>query len=84
MQFSGALGNLIDRLRQGHVTDFISVGNFAVFNIADSCISVGTVILLIGMYLYDKREQQKNQPPDFKDNGGENLRQPITEESPGE
>jgi signal peptidase II len=82
LQLAGAVGNLIDRLRQGFVTDFISVGNFAVFNIADSCISVGTVILLIGMYFYDKREQQA-----ALDNGnktGEELGQPFPEDSHGE
>jgi signal peptidase II len=46
----GALGNLIDRLRFGHVTDFIQVyfGDWAFpsFNIADSSISVGAVLLV--------------------------------------
>ena len=49
MQFSGAVGNLIDRLHQGYVTDFISVGSFAVFNIADACISMGVAVLIVGM-----------------------------------
>jgi len=57
LQLSGAVGNLIDRLRQGYVTDFISVGNFAVFNVADSCISVGVVVLMLGMYLRERREK---------------------------
>ncbi len=35
LQFSGAIGNLVDRIQFGHVTDFLSVGNFAIFNIAD-------------------------------------------------
>ncbi|MDO4908711.1 MAG: signal peptidase II [Corynebacterium sp.] len=49
----GALGNLIDRLFRapaffiGHVVDFISVGNFAIFNIADSCITIGVCLLII-------------------------------------
>lgn len=53
----GALGNVCDRLFRapgffyGHVVDFISVGNFAVFNIADSCITVGVVIVLAAMVL---------------------------------
>jgi signal peptidase II len=47
MQLAGALGNLIDRLLKGAVTDFISVGNFPVFNVADSSISVGVALLLI-------------------------------------
>ncbi len=40
---AGALGNLIDRVFLGAVTDFISVYNFPVFNLADSFISVGVV-----------------------------------------
>ena len=57
----GAVGNLIDRLFIGQVTDFISVGTFAVFNVADACIDTGVAILLIGVYLLDRRE--KNHPP---------------------
>ena len=55
MQLAGALGNLIDRLTQeGRVTDFLSVGSFPVFNVADSSITVGTIILLIGIYLQER------------------------------
>lgn len=43
----GALANIVDRLRDGAVTDFIAVGTFPVFNIADSCITVGAVLLLL-------------------------------------
>lgn len=45
LQLGGALGNLIDRLRQGYVVDFISIKSFPVFNLADSCIVVGVLIL---------------------------------------
>ncbi len=45
LQLGGALGNLVDRLRQGFVTDFILVRSFPVFNVADSCIVVGVMIL---------------------------------------
>lgn len=41
----GALGNLIDRLRFGYVIDFIDLHWWPVFNIADSCITAGSVIL---------------------------------------
>ena len=44
--FGGAVGNLIDRLRLGYVTDFIDVGVWPVFNIADSSSVVGTAILV--------------------------------------
>jgi len=57
MQLGGALGNLMDRiLRSGQVTDFISVGNFAIFNVADSCITVGVIILVIGVWITERRE----------------------------
>lgn len=42
----GGVGNLIDRLRFGQVTDFVDVGFWPVFNVADSAISVGTVLLV--------------------------------------
>jgi signal peptidase II len=58
MQLGGALGNLIDRITIGHVTDFISVGNFPVFNIADSSISVGVVILIIGVWLQERKTKK--------------------------
>jgi len=49
----GALGNLVDRFfrspgpMQGHVVDFVSVGWFPVFNVADSAITVGGVLLVL-------------------------------------
>jgi signal peptidase II len=47
----GALGNLIDRLRVGRVTDFIEVyhqqWSWPAFNVADSAISVGAVLLIV-------------------------------------
>lgn len=55
MQCGGAIGNLIDRLNIGHVTDFISVANFPVFNIADASISTGVAVLIIGMWMQEKR-----------------------------
>lgn len=59
MQMGGALGNVIDRLmQQGQVTDFISVGTFPVFNVADSSISVGVAILLIGMFIKEQKERK--------------------------
>ena len=42
----GAAGNLIDRLRQGYVTDFIDLPLWPAFNIADTCITIGVLSLL--------------------------------------
>ncbi|MGH8976958.1 MAG: signal peptidase II [Acidimicrobiia bacterium] len=48
----GALGNLSDRFfrdpgfLRGHVVDFVAVGRFPVFNFADSCITIGAILLV--------------------------------------
>ena len=64
MQMGGALGNLVDRLTQnGHVTDFISVGNFPVFNVADASISVGVVVLILGVWWKENQEKKRAQAP---------------------
>ena len=71
MQLAGAAGNLIDRVRfSGNVTDFISVGQFAVFNVADSSITVGVAILLLGAWIKDLHAKKatridQNGPIDF-------------------
>lgn len=62
MQLAGAIGNLLDRLFfDGRVTDWVSVGDFAVFNIADASITVGTGIMLIGIWILERREKQAQQ-----------------------
>ena len=47
----GAFGNLADRVRLGYVVDFVSVGRWPNFNLADSAITVGAVILIAGWML---------------------------------
>lgn len=59
LQLGGALGNWIDRMTVGYVVDFISVGNFPVFNVADSCITIGVGVLLLGV-LIQERQERKN------------------------
>lgn len=44
----GAIGNLIDRVRLGYVVDFIAVGPWPNFNLADSAISLGVIALVWG------------------------------------
>ena len=60
----GALGNLIDRVRFGHVTDFIQVyyqqWAFPSFNVADSAISIGAVLLVFfGLFAQGKSAEQR-------------------------
>ncbi len=45
----GALGNLVDRIREGAVTDFIDLPSWPAFNLADSAITVGVLALLYVM-----------------------------------
>lgn len=61
MQLGGAVGNLVDRLTQGTVTDFISVGTFAVFNVADASISVGTAILILAVWISERKQKKQAQ-----------------------
>jgi signal peptidase II len=42
----GTIGNLVDRLRQGHVTDFLDFKLWPTFNVADSAITVGVIVLV--------------------------------------
>lgn len=56
---SGALGNLFDRVLLGYVRDFLyfALINFAVFNVADSCMTIGAV--LFAWYVFFHSEQRK-------------------------
>jgi signal peptidase II len=58
----GALGNVIDRVRLGHVTDFIDFHindwHFAAFNVADMAISVGAALLILDMIRETLRERR--------------------------
>ena len=56
LQLGGALGNLLDRLQQGYVTDFIDVGPWPIFNVADSAISIGMVLML--WYFFTNRDEE--------------------------
>ena len=55
----GAIGNLIDRLNQGYVVDFVlfHIGqwHFPAFNVADSCITIGLILFLIETYRPSKQ-----------------------------
>lgn len=56
--FGGAVGNLIDRIRQGEVIDFIDFyigrSHWPAFNVADSAITIGISLLMVHLYLQKK------------------------------
>lgn len=53
----GAIGNLIDRLRVGYVIDFIAVGTWPKFNVADSAITLGVAVVVITLLREDQSER---------------------------
>lgn len=66
LQLGGALGNLVDRINQGFVTDFVKMGIPGVYywpnyNIADSSIVVGVIALGIYIMVDDVRKQRQQQ-----------------------
>ena len=57
MILAGGLGNLIDRVRQGYVVDYLDVKlfNFAIFNFADICVVLGAVFMLIWLFFIEPK-----------------------------
>jgi len=55
----GSLSNLVDRIRLGHVTDFLDVGWWPAFNLADSFICIGVAILVAALVLADRRPKKQ-------------------------
>ena len=66
LQLGGAIGNLTDRIRFGQVTDFVKLGPWPIFNLADACIVVGIIILIALFILKGKKETEaeSTQPSD--------------------
>lgn len=56
---SGAIGNFIDRLLNGYVVDMFRLDfiNFPIFNVADVCLTVGVVMMLIHVLFFEKEEK---------------------------
>ncbi|MBN1400447.1 MAG: signal peptidase II [Anaerolineae bacterium] len=54
LQLAGAVGNQIDRVLRGHVTDFIDVRVWPIFNVADSAVVVGTALLAYYAFFLDR------------------------------
>jgi signal peptidase II len=57
--FGGAISNAYDRAVKGSVVDFIQVPHWPIFNVADSAVSVGVVVLLLGT-LWASRQPRRS------------------------
>lgn len=57
----GGIGNLIDRVYRGYVIDYIYVKliDFAIFNFADMCVTVGTILLLVYLIVSEFRRKKR-------------------------
>ncbi len=83
LEFGGAVGNLIDRLTVGWVTDFVSIWRFPVFNVADLCITLGVIVLLLGVWSQERGKGSETAQLEEQATA-ENDRGPIGGENPGE
>jgi signal peptidase II len=59
LQLGGAMGNLIDRFRLGHVTDFLDFGPWPVFNVADTSIVAGVIVLALLLLVEQRQEAER-------------------------
>lgn len=59
LMVAGTLGNFIDRIRLGYVVDMFQLDffNFPIFNFADTCLTVGVIVILIGVLRDDSFEK---------------------------
>ena len=60
----GSISNLVDRVRLGHVTDFLDVGWWPAFNLADSFIVIGVAVLLAALVVADHHPKRSRRPLD--------------------
>ncbi len=58
MVAAGVAGNLLDRARLGYVVDFIDLGWWPVFNVADACISIGVAWIVVEDLLRGRKNQK--------------------------
>lgn len=57
LQLGGAAGNLLDRVRLGHVTDMFHFPHYPAFNIADSAIVIGLFVLVVFIFLNERMQR---------------------------
>lgn len=67
LMLGGAVGNLIDQFSLGFVTDFIAVGRYPIFNVADSCVTIGVGLMLLDMLIKEKNGSKTD--PETKPGG---------------
>ena len=77
LQLGGAFGNLIDRVLNGKVVDFIDVGPWPIFNLADSSIVVGIFILIATFLLTKESTEERQSAPAAAENESQDTQASI-------
>jgi signal peptidase II len=65
MVVGGAIGNIVDRVRLGYVVDFVAVGTWPKFNLADSMITIGVLMLIWSSIRDERRAHSGNREEDI-------------------
>lgn len=71
LQIGGAIGNVADRLRHGYVVDFIGFPRFPTFNVADSAITIGVVLLMYVLLIRDFQTESADRDRQVQQPGGD-------------
>jgi len=79
LQLGGALGNVIDRFRHGFVVDFVNVPKWPTFNVSDSAITIG--VIMLGLYLITRDTVSTDVP---QSDAGSRTGKPIGDVPPAE
>ena len=77
--FAGGVSNIIDRLCRGRVVEFVNIGNFPPFNIADVCILIGWVSFVAIFASFSVKELSKKKPKEQRETN--ETRKPDNESS---
>ena len=80
LAFAGGVSNIIDRLCRGSVVEFIHIGNFPAFNIADVCILIGWISFVAMFASFSAKELSKKKPKQIKKERQKIMIMPIHKE----
>ena len=69
LQLGGAVGNVVDRFRYGYVVDFLDFPRFPTFNLADSAITIGVVLLMYALIFRDYEKSEPSKEPQLQSTG---------------
>jgi signal peptidase II len=69
LQLGGALGNLVDRITRGYVVDFVDIGFWPIFNVADLSIVLGVTILAYYLWSEENSLEQVDKMPNLSEGG---------------